>query len=367
MRTFIVLVLLCIASGLSAQADTIFVLGADFGSYTSPTDSTYIIDITHSTDQLGQAFTASKIQVGYQLIDAYGRLYRVKTVDATGIGSSTLTVVELQNSLAPSGSGVVYRKPDNSDCIPEIPDNDAGISAAVAAKIANHNAVNGCGGGVLAATLADSMALVRDSLEAIRGDIGSGGGGYVETGETKYCGCRGQSNMEGRNGNPPSNPQILLAQTGGTTTAWNPTDNNPCYSTALEWINNNPLDTVVCFWTASGGTSISEWYPTEIVGVQGELRADWEGILSDHGNPVLDWSIWMQGERDRDNQGINSGLYGAEADTNYYNVLIDSVYLYDTGQDYFNDRTPFVVGLVYDGPGAQYAGISRNNALKASG
>jgi hypothetical protein len=50
--------------GLSAfsQADTIFVLGAEFGATTEPTDSTFTVDIIHPTDQLGQAFTASKIQ-----------------------------------------------------------------------------------------------------------------------------------------------------------------------------------------------------------------------------------------------------------------------------------------------------------------
>jgi hypothetical protein len=54
--------------------------------------------------------------------------------------------VELQNGNAPSGTGLVYRKPDNSDCIPEIQTGDIGISYALAARIANHNAVVGCGG-----------------------------------------------------------------------------------------------------------------------------------------------------------------------------------------------------------------------------
>ena len=170
--------------GLSAfsQADTIFVLGAEFGATTEPTDSTFTVDIIHPTDQLGQAFTASKIQVGYRLIDVFGRLYRVKSVDATGIGSSTLTVVELQDAAGPSGTGLVYRKPDNSDCIPEIQTGDIGISYALAARVANHNAVNGCSNvEVTAAILTDSMAVVRDSIAAVRADIGTGGGGTVET------------------------------------------------------------------------------------------------------------------------------------------------------------------------------------------
>jgi hypothetical protein len=157
--------------GLSAfsQADTIFVLGAEFGATTEPTDSTFTVDIIHPTDQLGQAFTASKIQVGYRLIDVFGRLYRVKSVDATGIGSSTLTVVELQNGNAPSGTGLVYRKPDNSDCIPEIQTGDIGISYALAARIANHNAVVGCGGtggGGTVETVVDGTGISVDATDA---------------------------------------------------------------------------------------------------------------------------------------------------------------------------------------------------------
>jgi len=167
-RIFIALLLY---SGLCvAQADTVFVLGAAFGAYTAPTDSTFQIASIHPTDQLGQAFTAAKIQIGYRLIDAYGRLYRVKTVDATGIGSSTLTVVELQNSAAPSGSGIVFRSPTNSDCIPEIQAGNVGISPIVAAKIANHNAVNGCSLGEV------TLTILADSTAAVRADVGAGGG-----------------------------------------------------------------------------------------------------------------------------------------------------------------------------------------------
>jgi hypothetical protein len=176
MRLIIILSALFWLGTAFGQADTIFVLGASFGAATAPTDSTYTVTSAHPVDQLGQAFTPAKIQVGYQLIDAYGRLFRVKTVDATAFGSSTLTVVELQNSAAPSGSGLIYRKPDNSDCIPEIAAGNTGISPVLAAKIANHNAVNGCSAGeVTAAILNDSMQVVRDSLAAVRADIGTGG------------------------------------------------------------------------------------------------------------------------------------------------------------------------------------------------
>ena len=120
MRLFLIIISLLLALAAFGQADTVFVLPADFGAYTEPTDSTFQVTSSHPTDQLGQAFTPSKIQVGYRLMDAFGNRFRVLSVDSTQLGLSILTVVELQNSNAPSGSGVVYRKPDNSDCIPVV-------------------------------------------------------------------------------------------------------------------------------------------------------------------------------------------------------------------------------------------------------
>ena len=247
--------------GLSAfsQADTIFVLGAEFGATTEPTDSTFTVDIIHPTDQLGQAFTASKIQVGYRLIDVFGRLYRVKSVDATGIGSSTLTVVELQDGSAPSGTGLVYRKPDNSDCIPEIQTGDIGISYALAARVANHNAVNGCGGGITPAVLNDSILVVRDSLAAIREDIGTGGGGGDVTGPASST-DNAIARFDGTTGKLMQNSTVTIDNSGNTNIPGNITGGMRFAGTGSIKIGNtlsafetNTADGVF-YHTTSGGT-----------------------------------------------------------------------------------------------------------------
>jgi hypothetical protein len=185
-RIFSTLIFTLFGFGLFAQADTIFVIGAEFGVVTVVDDSTFQVSSEHPADQLGQGFLPTQIQVGYQLFDINGRLFRVSSIVSANFGESVMQVVELQdNNIGPVGVGVVYRKPDNSDCVPIIPQGNTGLSPAIVAKIHNHNAVVGCGGtgGGGDPGLADSMLVVRDSLAAIRGDIGTGGGGSgtVET------------------------------------------------------------------------------------------------------------------------------------------------------------------------------------------
>ena len=136
------------ASAAYSQADTIFVLASEFGAVTVLTDSTYQVAIEHPADQLGQGFLPTKIRVGYLLFDSYGRRYRVKTIVSANFGQSVLDVVELQdNNIGPLGVGIVHRKPDDSDCVPEIPGGNTGLAPATLARIHNHNVANGCGGG----------------------------------------------------------------------------------------------------------------------------------------------------------------------------------------------------------------------------
>ena len=100
---FVLLTSLC----LSAQADTIFVIGAEFGAATVVNDSTFQLTSDHPADQLGQGFLPTQIQVGYQLFDIQGRLFRVSSIISANFGQSTLQVVELQdNNIAPIGVGV---------------------------------------------------------------------------------------------------------------------------------------------------------------------------------------------------------------------------------------------------------------------
>jgi hypothetical protein len=157
-RIFSTLIFTLFSLGLFAQADTIFVIGAEFGVVTVVNDSTFQVSSEHPADQLGQGFLPTQIQVGYQLFDINGRLFRVSSIVSANFGESVMQVVELQdNNIGPVGVGVVYRKPDNSDCVPIIPQGNTGLSPAIVAKIHNHNAVVGCGG------------------------TGGGGGGTVET------------------------------------------------------------------------------------------------------------------------------------------------------------------------------------------
>jgi hypothetical protein len=144
---FSTLVFTLFGIGLFAQADTIFVIGAEFGVVTVVDDSTFQVSSEHPADQLGQGFLPTQIQVGYQLFDINGRLFRVSSIVSANFGESVMQVVELQdNNIGPVGVGVVYRKPDNSDCVPIIPQGNTGLSPAIVAKIHNHNAVVGCGG-----------------------------------------------------------------------------------------------------------------------------------------------------------------------------------------------------------------------------
>jgi hypothetical protein len=130
------------------QADTIFVIGAEFGAVTVVDDSTFQVTSNHPADQLGQGFLPTQIQVGYRLFDVQGRLFRVSSVVSANFGQSTLQVVELQdNNIGPIGVGVIYRKPDDSERVPRIPEGNTGLSPAIVAKIHNHNVLNGGGSG----------------------------------------------------------------------------------------------------------------------------------------------------------------------------------------------------------------------------
>ena len=313
--------------GLSAfsQADTIFVLGAEFGATTEPTDSTFTVDIIHPTDQLGQAFTASKIQVGYRLIDVFGRLYRVKSVDATGIGSSTLTVVELQDAAGPSGTGLVYRKPDNSDCIPEIQTGDIGISYALAARIANHNAVVGCGGtgsgGAYAftstapdtallwidATTYDSTGVfeVKDYFDTWKTVAWYDSVGKVFSPQPPIYGIvTGQSNATPRSSGGNNTPSPYTSWWDAGLGRWAPITLPAAWTTGAgnAWWGINfgqeaaEVDKriVKLIYVARGGRPISGWLEGQLEWNEITNRVDSSSI------PRIDLVMWYQGESDYD-------------------------------------------------------------------
>lgn len=181
---------------------------------------------------------------------------------------------------------------------------------------------------------------------------------------TVYFFGGGQSNMNetssaGAGGDTTQNAQILLATTGGSTATWVAAYNSPLFQIAKNYIEDNPLDTVVCVLVAQNGTSINQWYQDST------LRDEAETTLTALGNPTLDGFFWLQGEFDRymNAGGVNELLTGGAADSNYYDIWTDSVYNWMVSTAWASDRTPFIVGTTYDEADADYSGITINNAL----
>ena len=158
----------------SAQADIQFVLVTEFGTSTVINDSMYQINCVHPISQLGQGYLPTQIAVDYLVFDAFGRRYRVKTNDASDFGTSTLTVVELQDqNIAPSGVGVIYQKPTNNDLILIDVEGNTGLSPATIARIQIHNALNtgvGSGGGSGTDDQTASEVSIIDAGNLITGD-----------------------------------------------------------------------------------------------------------------------------------------------------------------------------------------------------
>jgi hypothetical protein len=320
--------------GLSAfsQADTIFVLGAEFGATTEPTDSTFTVDIIHPTDQLGQAFTASKIQVGYRLIDVFGRLYRVKSVDATGIGSSTLTVVELQNAAGPSGTGLVYRKPDNSDCIPEIQTGDIGISYALAARIANHNAVVGCGGTGGGDTPAiDTLDVFISGQSNIVGTDFTIGDWTYEIDSSVFAFQYDDATFE------------VATPSNITREVYTADRNNIGWAFAKAYRKTHPNTVVRIMVSADGGKSVTNWTPT-VEASPYESNEMLDSIAQKLSRAPVDFLadviIWHQGESD--------AIAASTPDNFQYLWAGRLMEVYDTlvGFPKISDTAPMLIGWV---------------------
>lgn len=144
-KIFLFIISLAVGAACAkAQADTIFVVGSQFGSFSTVNDSTFQVVCDHPTDDLGQGFSGNGIYKGYFAFDVVGNIFRVDSVLVRGVSQTTLWLTEQQNSIGPVGRGIIYRSPNNSVCVPQIPVGY--ISNATVAKIQNHNTVNGCGG-----------------------------------------------------------------------------------------------------------------------------------------------------------------------------------------------------------------------------
>ncbi len=124
---------------LTAQIQTQFSAVADFGTFTAVNDSIWQGDITNWSDPLSLSYLPSGIAVGYGLIDAGGKMYRVKVINSTTFSSANLDIVELQNSTAPTGKGSVFDFLANG-MIPPAVSNSLGITPVVRSRIDIHNA-----------------------------------------------------------------------------------------------------------------------------------------------------------------------------------------------------------------------------------
>ena len=171
-RFSFIIACLLVSSGLFAQTDTIFTLVAAFTTTSQATDSTFTVTCTHPSDQLGQGFLPTGIQVGYYLADSRGYRYTVTVVTSADFGTSSITVKELQdNNSGPLGVGVIYRKPDDSDGIPIPPGGNSGPSPATLAIYHIHNVLNGGGSTSIDSALWATVSALTDTAADLRTDL----------------------------------------------------------------------------------------------------------------------------------------------------------------------------------------------------
>lgn len=152
-QKILLLLLLCsiqIAFTQEGPADSEFVLVTEFGTSLTLTDSTWRVECLHPFSQLGQGYLPTQIIAGHLVFDSYGRRYRVKANEDSDFGSSTLVIVELQDqNLSPSGVGVIYKKPGDSDQVLIDVEGNTGLAPSTIAKIHLHNILNSAGQSVV--------------------------------------------------------------------------------------------------------------------------------------------------------------------------------------------------------------------------
>jgi len=131
-----------------SQIQTQFSAVCDFGTFTAVNDSLWQGDISNWSDPLSNGYLPSGVQVGFALVDASGKMFRVKVINSTTFSSANLNIVELQNSTAPAGRGSVFEFLPNG-MIPPAVANALGVTPVIRSKIDIHNAVilSGASGG----------------------------------------------------------------------------------------------------------------------------------------------------------------------------------------------------------------------------
>mgnify|MGYP000240226620 CR=1 FL=1 len=163
MKKLLFIISLLTTVSLSAQVQKRFSVVGEFGTFTAVNDSIWRGSFNSWSDPLNEGYLPSGIQIGYQLIDATGKLFRVKDLNSATFSSANLDIVELQNSTAPIGQGSLYN-PLNLGVIPPAVANALGVTPVIRSKIDIHNAVilSGASGG----GSGSAVTIYKDTLTA---------------------------------------------------------------------------------------------------------------------------------------------------------------------------------------------------------
>lgn len=145
-KLIVLLSILALSGQMAAQVGTLDTYRAlnirigVSGPTTPGTDSTWTLEATILSDQLGQGYNGTQIAVGDRIVDQLGGWFQITSFNSpSSSGAIDVEVVEvLPTTLGPTGIGVVY---DNQvgDLSLLVPENSRGITSATLARILNHN------------------------------------------------------------------------------------------------------------------------------------------------------------------------------------------------------------------------------------
>ena len=118
-----------------------FALPASFSPGIVADGDSYTVTLQFLADQTGGAFLATDIVVGWRVLTANQQLYEITALGTVTLSAADVTLLDLSGtSGTPSGAALVYQYDGSSEAIPFVPVNSTGISAALSAVIATHNA-----------------------------------------------------------------------------------------------------------------------------------------------------------------------------------------------------------------------------------
>ena len=118
-----------------------FALPASFRPGIVNNGGSYMATLDILADQTGGAFNGTSVAVGYRILTSSQQLYEITDVIAAGFSEVQVEVSEVTDSgQQPSGAALLYQYDGSTAVIPMVPVNSTGISTALSAIIATHNA-----------------------------------------------------------------------------------------------------------------------------------------------------------------------------------------------------------------------------------